>query len=432
MATAVAMPKLGMTMEEGLVVDWAVALGASVGQGEIVLVIESEKANVEIEAPASGVLRHVYVEPGETVPCGTLLAAITDDAEVAFDADAFAAAYAPPVGFDAKPIGGGTAPAPAPSPAPPTIRRGRVPVSPAARFLARRLDIDVGRVTGTGPGGRVVRGDVQAWADRRERLRPVADGVRLDVLEQGAGETVVVLPGFGTDVSVFAQQLPALANGHRVLGVNPRGVAGSDAPAADVYEVAHAARDAAALIDGRAHVVGASLGAAVAIELALAAPEKVRSLTLLTPFVAPDARLDAVCESWARLALEVPPASLARTLLPWFFSSDFLADVAGRERVTRGLAATLARVPAPTLARALAGLRAWAGTRTSDLARIAVPTLVIAAGADLLTPAAAAVAAAIPRARLVEMPGSGHAVSIEAADAVTAAITSHLADIEGS
>ena len=65
------MPKLGMTMEEGIVIDWPLAVGGAVEKGDIVLVIESEKAEVEIEAPASGVLRHVYIEAGETVSCGT-------------------------------------------------------------------------------------------------------------------------------------------------------------------------------------------------------------------------------------------------------------------------------------------------------------------------------------------------------------------------
>lgn len=435
MATAVAMPKLGMTMEEGLVVEWPVAIGDAVTQGEVVLVIESEKADLEVEAPVSGVLRHIYIEPGETVPCGTLLAAIADDTDEAFDADAFSAAYEPPVGFESKPLAGGPGPSRAPAPAAsatpavatPPLRGGRTPVSPAARALARRLDVELTRVAGTGPGGRIVRDDVQAWVGRRANLRPVADGVALDVPAQGDGDTVLLLPGFGTDVSVFAQLLPALAKDHRVLGVNPRGVAGSDAPESDIYDIAQAALDAAALITDPAHVVGASLGSAVALELALSAPEKVRSLTLLTPFVENDARLEAVCDSWARLAAEVPPASLARTLLPWFFSAAFLADAANRERLVRGLATTLGRVPATTLTRTLAGLRGWSNTRATDLARITAPTLVIVAGADLLTPSSASVAAAIPNARRVDVPGAGHAVSIEAPRIVNDAITTHLA-----
>src|SRR5205085_8643084 len=60
-----------------------------IAKGEVVVLIESEKAEAEVEATQSGVLRHVYVPVGETVPCGTLLAAITDSADEPFDAESF-------------------------------------------------------------------------------------------------------------------------------------------------------------------------------------------------------------------------------------------------------------------------------------------------------------------------------------------------------
>jgi len=119
----------------------------------------------------------------------------------------------------------------------------------------------------------VTRADVDAWAAAREALVPVAAGVSLEVRAQGEGDPVLLLPGFGADISVFARQVPELALTHRVLGVNPRGVGLSDAPEQERYDVAQAASDAAAVSEAPAHVVGASLGAAVAIELALAHPE---------------------------------------------------------------------------------------------------------------------------------------------------------------
>jgi pyruvate dehydrogenase E2 component (dihydrolipoamide acetyltransferase) len=93
-ATVIAMPRLGMTMEEGTVVEWPLAIGAPVSKGQSVLVIETEKTEAEIEATANGFFRHIYVEPGETVACGTLCGAISDTVDEAFDADAFAAAHA--------------------------------------------------------------------------------------------------------------------------------------------------------------------------------------------------------------------------------------------------------------------------------------------------------------------------------------------------
>jgi pyruvate dehydrogenase E2 component (dihydrolipoamide acetyltransferase) len=423
------MPKLGITMEEGTVVAWLVELHGRVERGEPLLVIESEKAEVEIEATASGVLRHIYVDSETTVPCGTLLAAITGSPDEAFEAEAFrqthdlapavehAPSAPPPAALQATVAGPTRAP------------RDRKPIAPAARKRARDLGIDAQKVPGTGPGGRVTRQDVDAYAQAREALVEVGDGVALEVLRQGEeeGDAVLLLPGFGTDVSAFTRQIPALAQSHRVIGLNPRGVGLSDAPEPEIYAISQAAADAAAVLARPAHVVGTSLGAAVAMELALAHPEAVRSLALITPFVAANGRLLAVADAWTQIAAVAGPELLARALLPWLFSAQYLEDGARRERTARGLAATLARVPPPTLRRAAAGMRDWSGTRSEALQKIAVPTLVLAAGDDLLTPDAATVAAAIPDARLVSISGAGHALGLEAPDAVNESLLEHLA-----
>ena len=76
---------------------------------------------------------------------------------------------------------------------------------------------------GTGPGGRVTKQDVEAWAATRSALTQVADGVSLEVLEAGEGDPVVLLPGFGTDVSAFALQTGMLSERFRAVGINPRG-----------------------------------------------------------------------------------------------------------------------------------------------------------------------------------------------------------------
>jgi len=429
LATAIRMPKLGMSMREGRVVSWAVPLGGAVARGRTVLVIESEKAEVEIEATASGVLRHVYVPAGETVPCGALLGAIAEGGDAPFDAEAFrrehdrpeagvasAAAASPP--RSAATRAGPAGPAPA-----------RVPVAPAARARARELGIDPERIPGTGPGSRVTREDVEAFAVRLRDRCQVAPGVALEVPATGEGEPVLLLPGFGSDVAVFARQVPVLAAGYRVLGVNPRGVSGSDAPAQERYDVAEAAADAAAVTGGPLHLVGASLGAAVALELALAQPERVRSLVLVTPFLVATPRLLAVLDAWCRLAGEASPTVLAGALAPWLLGSATLADAAVRGRIERGLAEIARRVPAETLVRQAAGLRAWSGSRRSDLARVSAPTLVVAGGEDLLTAEGGAIADAIPGASCCRVPGAGHAVAIEAADAVNEAIVAHLAAV---
>jgi pyruvate/2-oxoglutarate dehydrogenase complex dihydrolipoamide acyltransferase (E2) component len=423
MPVAISMPRLGMTMEEGTIVDWPRAVGDAVAKGDVVLVIESEKSEVEVEAAGSGFLRHVYVEVGETVPCGALLGAITATRDEPFDADAFHAAEdraeARPGGRLEVRTGAAAPPAPA--------RRDAPPVAPAARAAARKLGIDPGAVPGTGPGGRVTKEDVERWAASREALVPVADGVGLEVRSEGEGDLVVLLPGLGTDVSVFARQTPALAERFAVRGINPRGVGLSDAPEADAYEVAQTAADAAAAFEGAAHVVGASLGAAAALELAFAHPERVRSLVLITPFVEAGPRLRAVGDAWCRLAAEATPETVAAALLPWFFSARYLDDEGARPRTLRGLARTVSKVPAATLERTTEGMARWSGSRADELARVSMPTLVVGAGDDLLTPGAEAIAEAIPGATLRMIDGAGHAVALEASEAVNDAIAAHLA-----
>jgi len=428
MPSAIAMPKLGMTMKDGTVLEWRARPGDAVAKGQIVLLIESEKTEVEIEAPVTGVLRHVYVEPETLVPCGSFLAAITENASDPFDANAFRAQNERVETAPAKAATRPSAPAArlaAPSALP---RPSEPPVVPAARKRAKDLDVDLARVTGSGPNGRVSVEDVDAYAEQMGERVEVAPGVRLEVPSQGTGATLLLLPGFGTDVSAFAPQIPALAAHFRVRGVNPRGVGFSSSPPAERYDVSTAASDAAAVAGGPVHAIGASLGAAVALELALANPDAVRSMVLITPFVTATPRLLAVVDAWARVAAEASAEVLAAMLLPWLYGGAFLSDTGACRRATKALADVAARTPAATLRRSAAGLRAWSGTRAADLGAIKTRTLVIAAEDDLLTPDAAELAKQIPGAALVTIPGAGHAVGIEAREAVSQALLAHLRD----
>ncbi|MCP3983299.1 MAG: alpha/beta fold hydrolase [bacterium] len=425
MATAITMPKLGLTMEEGTICSWPHPVDCWIEKGALVLVIESEKNESEIEAPVNGFLRHLYVEEGDTVPCGTLLGAITRTADEPFDVDAFHLAEDRP---ETKGSGvlevktpKGTATRPNPQ-----LARIEKRIAPAARAAAKKLGIDPSKAPGTGPNGRVTRRDVETYAAEREALIRVAEGVHLEVPTTGAGDPVVLLPGLGTDVSAFTRQIPALAEHFRVVGVNPRGVGLSDAPEMESYAIPELAADIAATYQGAADLVGASLGAAIALELALTQPERVRSLTLITPFVQATPRLLAVGEGWRRVATEATPEALASALLPWFFSSGFLADEGRRDRILRGLAQTVARVPAKTLDRMIAGMSAWSGTRVGDLSGISIPTLVILAGEDLLAPDGKRVASSIPNAEILVVEGAGHAVALEAPEPVNEAIAKHL------
>jgi pyruvate dehydrogenase E2 component (dihydrolipoamide acetyltransferase) len=168
------MPKLGADMTEGRVVEWLKQPGDAIARGEVVLVIETDKANVEVESWAAGKLQKILVEPGDAwLPVGTPLAVLATEgpAEVA---PPMAAAPAAPV---ARPAAAGPQVAAAPrvaAPAPGRPAGERLHVSPIARRRAEELRIDLAAVTGTGPDGRVTLDDVERAAVARPVARPAA------------------------------------------------------------------------------------------------------------------------------------------------------------------------------------------------------------------------------------------------------------------
>ncbi len=160
MAHVVAMPKLGFDMAEGKLVRWLKSEGERVEKGEILAEIETDKATVEVEAPAGGVVRKQLVGEGTAVPVGTPIA-ILGAADEAIDESTAAAATPVPetAGEASEPFG------PPPAAAVP-LETGRLPAgvraSPLARRLAKERGLDVARLQGSGPGGRVLRRDVEA------------------------------------------------------------------------------------------------------------------------------------------------------------------------------------------------------------------------------------------------------------------------------
>ena len=174
MATNIVMPQMGYDMREGTVVRWYKQEGETVDRGEVIADIETDKATVEFEAYAGGVLGRIVAEAGVAVPVGNLIAIITQPGEAVPDAPEPAAPAAEPAPA--------AAPAPAPAAAPPTpapapSADGEVRASPIARRLAREQGIDLSLLTGTGPNGRIVESDVLNYQPAPAVVAPAAAAV---------------------------------------------------------------------------------------------------------------------------------------------------------------------------------------------------------------------------------------------------------------
>jgi len=161
MAIEIAIPKLGLTMEEATLVCWKFAAGATVRKEEIVLVLETDKVTFEMPSPGDGLLHPVAAAGGKvgvSEVVGYLAADAAELSKLASERPAAepGAAAAPAAAVAATaPAASGPAPAAAPA-------GGRVKASPAAKAMARAHGLDLARVAGSGPGGRVVRADVLA------------------------------------------------------------------------------------------------------------------------------------------------------------------------------------------------------------------------------------------------------------------------------
>jgi pyruvate dehydrogenase E2 component (dihydrolipoamide acetyltransferase) len=174
--TKVVMPKLSEQMETGKVLKWLKKEGDRVQGGDILAEVETDKADVEMEAFGAGVLRKILAQAGDQVPVGTMIAVIAEPN----DDIASVVASAAPTAAPAAPAAAPAVP-PAAPPAPATAGRGaaaataaplptsapqgeRLRASPLARKIAAQAGVDLRVLQGSGPGGRIVRRDVEAAA----------------------------------------------------------------------------------------------------------------------------------------------------------------------------------------------------------------------------------------------------------------------------
>ncbi len=183
MASEIVMPRMGLTMETGTIVQWLKQEGDSITAGEPLLEIETDKATVEIEALESGTLHKIVARAGAEIPVGEVIAYFLKPGE--------AAAEPPAVADSASEVA--LQPAAVPS-EPPMLSAAslvvseKVKASPAARRMAMNLGVDLVRVRGSGPGGRIVAWNVEEMATSKPepgasslRVSPVAQRVAADM-----------------------------------------------------------------------------------------------------------------------------------------------------------------------------------------------------------------------------------------------------------
>lgn len=405
MPVEVIMPKVDMDMDSGKIARWHVAAGDAVDKGDALFDIETDKAAMEVEAPAAGLLAHPVPE-GTVVAIGAAVAWLYAPGEPIGPAPAQGAVAPGP-----SPAETPLAPPPAATPPAPAAGPGRR-ATPLARSLARGAGIEIATLTGSGPAGRVQACDVRA------ALPPaVGDGtgpLAVTRARGGSGTPLLLLHGFAADSGSWAL-LEAQMPGRRVIrvdlpghGRSPRQRIGSFA------DLAARLRDTLDTLDAdRVHLVGHSLGGALALALADTRPRKIAALTLIAPAgLGPQinaAALAGICR-----------ATRAESLAPWLrclvadagrISDGYVRQVmaARQDPALRAAQTALAEVLFPDGVQAF-DLRA-------ALDRLSCPTALIWGRRDEILPWRQALCAP-GRVALHLFDGLGHLPQIEAPEAV--------------
>ena len=297
------LPKVDMDMTHGTLSVWHVAEGEKVQQGAALFDIETDKAAMEVEAPATGRLRHISAKPGDTVPVGAVVAWIYPEGM---------AAGLPPASAQAAPAFAKTAPttakaAPAPvavaaapgqaAPAGAPVATTGTRATPAARKAARDHAVSLAEMVGTGPLGRVQQGDVANLLSPRSTISAAetlaaTGGTResgpLNVSRlKGIGNPIVLLHGFTADSQSWAPLEKALGARRPLLRIDLPGHGKS--PKRQIRSFLDLSRKITEAFDDATrdveavHIVGHSLGAALAVALADTRGRGIASLTLIAP-----------------------------------------------------------------------------------------------------------------------------------------------------
>ncbi len=224
MAIAVLIPKLGMTMTEGCVAEWKIPDGGQVAVGEIVYVLETEKINFDVEAEGPGVVRHLVPE-GTKLPVGAAAAYILAPGEVL------------PAGVQpAIPVAAAFPPVTAVPGTGAALGQERISATPIARRLANERGINLNQVAGTGPGGRITEADVLAAAQAPRAAAPVAEMAPASPLARRLAEQLGIdlhrVRGTGPGGRITKEDVEAAAAGPAVTAPAAVAVSRQTSPAA--------------------------------------------------------------------------------------------------------------------------------------------------------------------------------------------------------
>jgi pyruvate dehydrogenase E2 component (dihydrolipoamide acetyltransferase) len=355
--TAVTMPRWGLTMEEGTVTGWLVSLGGHVSVGQELAEVESSKLAGTVEATAAGVLRRTIIEVGTTVPVGTLLGVIADASVDEAEIDAFVGTF--------KPV------------------------------------------------------EVAAGEDESSKPKTVqAGGLRWSYLRSGEGGVpLVLIHGFGGDAAGWGFIQGAVAADQDVIAVDLPGHGNSEKTVPD-GSIDAQAEAVIGFLDAlgidKAHLAGHSMGGGIAIGIALKAPGRVASLTLLAPV----GLGDGINVDYLKGFVAARKRRDLEGVLRLLFANESLVTPALAEDIIRYKRLDGAQPALEGLLAALLNGQAQRAQYRDKLGAIAVPVTVIWGAQDRIIPPEHA--AGLPASVRVEtLAGSGHMPQVEAADQVT-------------
>ncbi|MEO7241859.1 MAG: acetoin dehydrogenase dihydrolipoyllysine-residue acetyltransferase subunit [Variovorax sp.] len=305
MAEEVILPRVDMDMTEGKIAHWYVQNGDAVKKGQILFEIETDKATMEIEATADGVLQGSDGAVGVMMPVGQVVAWIAQPGEKVASAEAAPAQEAPnseqkadamtspapdpsaraPVASNLKPASGADE---APQSGRPVNRAGAsrpLRATPLARSTARLLGVDLRTVEGSGPQGRVLGRDLHTEAGAATASdKGAAQALHLHWFNRRQGTPLVLLHGFGTSSSSWRLLAEALGD-LPILGIDLPNHGNSGRLAVNDFDAI--ARMLLARLDqeglGEVHLAGHSMGGGAAIALSALLQQRLRSMTLLAP-----------------------------------------------------------------------------------------------------------------------------------------------------